>query len=440
MEQQRKIDESSIFELDPGEIIITDARPRQRRELGEINKMVDSIKAFGQLQPIVINRDNELIVGGRRLAACLMGGFKVRACYKDTVDATLMREMELEENIQRKALTPSEESLAVVELVALKQKLYGTPTQGREGGFTLEDTANLLGKSKAYIIDAMNVAEAVKLFPELGALGSKSDIKKAYKGIERVQQQVNALASYEQTIKRTDQFILVNRDAEGYLKGLGDHSIDLFFVDPPYGISVHDLAMTIGGETGGDATTSGIKYDDSEDYAKSLLEKLCIESYRVTKDTGHALIFCAPSHFSWLKTQMESAGWLVAPRPVVWIKRESGQNNQPDKWFSSAYEFILFARKPNSVLALQGRPDWIQCDPVLPSERLHQAEKPVILCKELISRICMPNSYILDPCMGSGAIIEAAVSMKMLALGCEKGIESYAAAASRMTKWKEKNS
>jgi ParB/RepB/Spo0J family partition protein len=432
-----QIDESKIFELDPTEVIIKEGLPRQRKDLGEIEKMAESIRIFGQLQPVVINRNNELIAGGRRLAACLIGGFKVRVCYKDTVDTVTMREMELEENLQRKALTPAEESLAVSELVELKRSRLGTPTQGRTGGYTLEDAAEAVGKTKGYVVEALKIADAVKMFPELAKCGTKTEIKSAVKGLERAQQQVAALATYEETIKKTSDFVLVNRDAEGWLKGLGENTVDLLFTDPPYGIDIFDIAMTTGGHTGGEQTTTGTKFDDSPEHVLPLLEILVKESYRVVKDTGHALIFCAPSYFSWLSEKMKEAGWLVAPRPVVWIKRESGQNNQPEKWFSSAYEFILFARKVNSHLVLQGRPDWIQCDPVLPSERVHAHEKPLALCKELIARCCMPGQYLIDPFMGSGAIIEAGVQMKVLSLGCEKSIESYASAAARMTKDKK---
>jgi DNA modification methylase len=364
-------------------------------------------------------------------------GVKARVCYKDTVDKVLMREMELEENIQRKDLTPAEECLAIDELMQLKQAKYGVPTSGRQGGFTPEAAGELIGKSRGYIVEAMQLAEAVKMFPDLAECKTKSDIRKAIKGFQRVSDNINALASYEATIKKTKEFVLVNRDAEGYLKGLGENSIDLFFTDPPYGIDIHNVAMTTGGETGGNITATNITYDDSEDYAKSLLKVLCVESFRVTKDSGHALIFCAPSHFPWLSETMTSAGWLVAPRPVIWIKGESGQNNQPEKWFSAAYEFVLFARKPQSCLVLQGRPDWLQCPIVPPSIRVHQAEKPVDLCKELISRCCLPGQYLLDPCIGSGAIIEAATRMKVLSLGCEKDVAAYAAAVNRMVKLQE---
>jgi ParB/RepB/Spo0J family partition protein len=431
---QNDFDEKIIFELEPTSIAIHAELPRQRKDLGEIQKMAESIQNFGQLQPIVINRNNELIAGGRRLAACLILGIKARCCYKDTLDKALMRELELEENLQRKALTPSEECLAIEELVKLKQEKHGKPTSGKTGGFTLDNAAEMLGKTRGNVIEALQIAEMVKLFPELSKSDTKSEIKKAFKGLERVNTSLNALASYEETVKRTKEFVIVNREAEEWLAGLGENTVDLLITDPPYGIDVFKNGQGVGGKTGGELVTTGIKYEDGEDYAKNLLHTICKESFRIIKPTGFAYIFCAPSNFQWLSDEMKAAGWDVAPRPVVWIKHGSGQNNVPERWFSASYEFILFARKIDSSLLLQGRPDWIMCDPVNPSDRLHQAEKPVALLKELISRCCLPGQYLIDPCIGSGAVIHAGIELKMFSLGCEKSVESYATALGRLQK------
>lgn len=435
-ETNRTINENLIFEINPLEVKVKEDRPRQRKDLGDVAKMAESINKYGQLLPVLIDRDGFLVAGGRRLAACIMLGRNVRVVYKDEVDPLILRELELEENIQRKSLTPAEEVLAVDELMKVKRQLYGESISGKEGGFTQEQAAELLGKSRTSIIEDLQLAAAIKEFPNLSNCKTKSEIKKAVKSLERINEQVAALSSYEEKIKKNDKFVLVNRTAEEYLRGLGKGSIDLFMTDPPYGIDIHNIAISAGGQTGGDITATNVKYDDSEEKAKELLKTIAFESFRVTKDTGHAIIFCAPSHFWWLSEEMKKHEWLVAPRPVVWVKRENGQNNQPEKWFSAAYEFILFARKPNSKLILQGKPDWIQCDPVLPSERIHQAEKPVPLCKELISRCCLPGQYLLDPCMGSGAIIQAGLEMKMLSLGCEKSMEIYAGAVARIGKMK----
>ncbi len=433
----RTLDEDKIFLLEPTEVKIPEDRPRQRKDLGDVQAMLTSIQKYGQLLPVIIDRNNGLVAGGRRLAACILGNIKVRVIYKDSIDPLLLRELELEENIQRKALTPAEEVLAVDELMKIKKAIYGESTSGRSGGFTIEKAAELLGKSVGSVVEDLKLADAIKQFPDLSACKTKSEIKKAVKGFERVAASVEALTKYEEQLKREDQFILVNRSAEHWLTGIADATVDVLFTDPPYGINIHDVAISTGRRTGGDITSTSIKYDDSEDKAKNTLNAIIKHSFRITKDTGHALIFCAPSHFYWLSEQMTAAGWLVAPRPVIWIKRETGQNNQPERWFSAAYEFILFARKTNSRLIIEGKPDWIQCDPVLPSERIHQAEKPVLLCTELLSRVCMPGSYVIDPCMGSGALIEAAVQLKMFGLGCEELSDIYALAVSRLAKLKK---
>lgn len=431
-----------ILTVDPKTIIVKDELPRIRKELGKIQDLAASLATFGQLQPIVVNRKMELLAGGRRLAACLLTKRDVKICFVDEVEPLRMREIELEENIQRKSLTPAEEVLAVAELHQLKTALHKELSvenleKGQRKEWRQEDTAELLGKSRTSVIEDLLLAEAVKHFPSLSTAKTKSEIRSAVKGLNRITQNMEALSKYEDTIKRTKEFVLVNRDAVEHMQGIPDKSVDLLLTDPPYGIDVDKNAMTLGGKTGGENTTTGISYNDTAEYALNLCGVLAKESYRFCKPTSHAFVFCAPSNFYAIKEMFNLAGWNCAERPVIWIKRASGQNNCPERWFSSAYEMILYARREESSLLIQGKPDWIQCDPVNPSERIHQAEKPLPLLKELISRVALPGSYIYDPFAGSGATIEAAVEMKMLALGCELAMESYVNMLARMTKWLE---
>ncbi len=439
MDQSVLFDETKIFDLPTDQVIISADLPRRRKDLGEIEKMMASIKQFGQLQPIVINRKNELIYGGRRLAACTLLNIPIKACYKDTLDPILMRELEIEENIQRKAFTPAEECLAIEELVAMKQAKYGVPVQGQKGGYTLDNAADAIGKTKGTVIEALNIADMLKAFPNLSEAKTKSEIKKTYKGLQRVQQNITALSSYEKKIEDSDPFTLTNSAAKDFLASLKDQSIDFLFTDPPYGIDINETAMTVGGVTAGENTTTGIKYEDKFEKIKPVLLNLIQESYRITKDNGHAVFFCGKDRFifQFMHDEMAKAGWDVMGWPIIWIKQSSGQNNQPDNWPSSAYEAMLFARKPLSRIKVPGKPDWIQCNIVPSSHRVHPAEKPTALCRDIISRFTIAGQLLCDPFMGSGALIEAACQMKLICSGNEKATESYALAVNRMIEWKK---
>jgi len=436
------VPEDKLQIVDPLSIIVKDEMPRLRKDLGKINDLAMSIKKFGQLQPCVVNRNMELVAGGRRLAACVIAGVQVKICFVDEVDPLRLREMELEENIQRKALTPAEEVLAVAELHKLKTDIYGKGVSGvvggKEGTWTQQDTADVLGKSRASVVEDLMLAEAIKNFPSLAVAKKKAEIKKAVKGLETVARNIDALSKYEETIKRTDKFIILNKDSREHFVSLPNEGIDLIITDPPYGIDIFEQGQGLGGETGGGNTTAGFKYEDSEDYAKAVLSAFAQHSYRITKHNAHLYCFCAPSHFWWLKEELATYGWLVRERPIIWIKRETGQNNYPSYWPSSTYEMILFARKVESRLVIEGRGDWIQCDPVSPNERLHNAEKPVPLLKELISRTCLPGSYIYDPFAGSGAVVQAGLELKMLPIACELLTEAYANMLARITHFLEK--
>ena len=93
---------------------------------------------------------------------------------------------------------------------------------------------------------------------------------------------------------------------------------------------------------------------------------------------------------------------------------------------------ILYIRKDNSRLILEGRPDWIQVNPVRGREKIHQAEKPVELLKELMMRTNLANAVVYDPFGGSGASMAAAVELKMQGIYCEKSKENYSLAAERI--------
>jgi site-specific DNA-methyltransferase (adenine-specific) len=422
--------------VSPLEIKVKDGLPRLRKEMGKIKDLAESFAKFGQLQPCVVNRDMELIAGGRRLAACIEAGISVKIVFADTVDPLTMREMELEENIQRKALTAAEEILAVSELHDLKRQIHGETRQGVVGGWKLDDTAEIIGKTRASVIGDLALAEVLKDFPVLATCKTKSDIKRAVKGLQRISDSVAALETYDEDMKgKADKFEIHNADCVDFMKQMKDKSVNILFTDPPYGINIHDVTIGLGGHTGSAVTMSGFQYEDGFEESMTLINEVAKESFRVVKDNGFAVVFCAISHFWIIRSMFEAAGWNCSQRPIIWIKNESGQNNAPSKWMSAGYESMLFARKIHAKLVIEGKVDWIQCPNVTPSVRIHQAEKPVALIKELLSRLAMPGAVVLDPFAGSCATVEAAIELKMYPIAIEKLVKAYATGKQRIVNY-----
>jgi ParB family chromosome partitioning protein len=82
---------------------------RVRIDEGDILTLMQSLKKFGQLNPIIVDSDYELIAGFRRLeAAKRLGWSTVKAIVVEGPTDAEKIEIELEENLQRKDLTDEE--------------------------------------------------------------------------------------------------------------------------------------------------------------------------------------------------------------------------------------------------------------------------------------------------------------------------------------------
>ncbi|HOE08510.1 MAG TPA: ParB N-terminal domain-containing protein [Treponemataceae bacterium] len=84
-------------------------RKRVRKDLGNIEPLMDSLKRYGLLNPITLNSRYELVAGQRRLeAAKRLGWTSINAVIVDVTDKVSLLEIELEENTQRVEFTDSE--------------------------------------------------------------------------------------------------------------------------------------------------------------------------------------------------------------------------------------------------------------------------------------------------------------------------------------------
>jgi len=88
------------------EIIIKD---RVRTDIGDLKPLMESMRKHGQLNPVTLSRENELIAGHRRTLAARELGWKfIEAHIVERATEVEKLQLELEENVHRKDFSPEE--------------------------------------------------------------------------------------------------------------------------------------------------------------------------------------------------------------------------------------------------------------------------------------------------------------------------------------------
>ncbi|GAJ03232.1 unnamed protein product, partial [marine sediment metagenome] len=122
-----------------------------RADADEVSQeLLDSIKEHGIKQPVILReKDNfyEIVAGTRRVAACRKLELPTIPSILEAVDDKTAFEVALTENLQRKTLSPLEESRAFLNYVDTYK--WGSITE----------LAKRIGKQHSYIIDRIRLLE-----------------------------------------------------------------------------------------------------------------------------------------------------------------------------------------------------------------------------------------------------------------------------------------
>ncbi len=95
-----------------------DVGERRREELGEIEKLAESFKEWGQLHPITLTDGHKLVDGGRRLAAVKRIGWQqIEARYISSLREEELRELELQSTETAKNFTQEELNKRMIRAV-----------------------------------------------------------------------------------------------------------------------------------------------------------------------------------------------------------------------------------------------------------------------------------------------------------------------------------
>jgi ParB family transcriptional regulator, chromosome partitioning protein len=146
-----------------------DPNPEQpRTEIGDLTELSASIREKGVLEPLLVKPTDlgrwMIIAGERRWRAATAAGLSELPCIEMDVDASGVAEIALIENMQRKDLTPWEEADG---LRALCERF----------GYTHEDVARKVGKSRSTVTEALSIASIPAGIREVcreGDINSKS--------------------------------------------------------------------------------------------------------------------------------------------------------------------------------------------------------------------------------------------------------------------------
>ena len=107
------------MQIDINEIVIN---KRIRKNTGDLNQLAESMKKFGQMHPVIVNKKMELISGFRRVqCAKNMNLNTVFAVIVDVESESDKLTMELEENLRRKDFTEEEKIEAFKKLAKLNR-------------------------------------------------------------------------------------------------------------------------------------------------------------------------------------------------------------------------------------------------------------------------------------------------------------------------------
>lgn len=151
---QREIKTGGIQELDLNIIDTNPNQPRKNFDPTALKELADSIKTYGVIQPIIVNKEGSrylIVAGERRYKASKLAGLKTIPSVVKNYTTQQIKEISLLENIQREDLNPIEAARAMRELL----EIYG---------WTQDVLASRLGKSRPAVT---NLLRLLNLQPEV---------------------------------------------------------------------------------------------------------------------------------------------------------------------------------------------------------------------------------------------------------------------------------
>lgn len=166
------VEELSLSQRTVGKIIpVSQIAPnpeQPRTDFGDLTELTESIKRNGVLEPLLVKPNGDgtfmIIAGERRWRAANLAELSEVPCIELDIDEQSIAEIALIENLQRKDLTVWEEADGLAYL-------------SERFGYTHEEIAKKIGKSRTTVTESMTVAglpESIREKCRIAEITSKS--------------------------------------------------------------------------------------------------------------------------------------------------------------------------------------------------------------------------------------------------------------------------
>lgn len=428
------LERPSALRVIPTSSILLNERQRKEIKPDHIHRLKLSILTKGLLHPIVlcaISDSPTLVAGECRLRAItelhedgLQPTHQGLPIPRDTIPYVTVSELseadiaeaELEENLLRAPLTWQEEVRAKALIHRLR--VSENPTQTRRE--TANEIASIKGTHPETERNVLHRVLLVNDHLDKPAVATAANLSAAHRiVVDEAERSFKAGLVRQKIITSSHQILL--GDCREILPHLTSGEIDAIICDPPYGMNAHKMKKD-----------ELHLYDDRPEYALEIAEFILREGFRLLRPRGTLFLFCDIDHYVHLREVAKQHCYSTWRTPLIWRKGDDGHAPWGRSGFIRTYEMILFAVKGQKELNLPGGPDVLDFSRTGRARRVHAAEKPVMLLEKLLSLSTLQGDRVLDPCCGSGPILDAATNLRLQAIAIEKDPDYHREALARI--------
>jgi site-specific DNA-methyltransferase (adenine-specific) len=439
--RDEKIEEFQMIDIQSSKTIPIDSivvTNRTHKDFGDIKLLAESISSVGLLQPIVINENNELVDGQRRIKACIQLGRTEIPFYQVNLEQIVLGEFHANSN--RKEFTTSErvaisngieeylrkhsrgmgrpranqiaENESSSDLTNTLKSSFGNNSKNNVAKLTtfsgrlMDNVSKYFGISRNTLDKEKKIVEAAEKDPQSfedvrqKVDNKKLSVDKAYNKIQQQMKKNEIIAAIKDKFNPSfNNILLLQGDFREQSKSIPNSSVDLIYTDPPY------------------ATEYIYLYNDLAVVASNVLR----EGASIVAYVGE---FAIPEVCEMMRNAGLTYWWQIAilldgsfarffPRHVV-IKKK----------------MLLWFVKGNKLSTNDFLSDVIKSD--TPSKLVHEWEQSPIEAEHIISRLTVEGQTVLDPMMGSGTTGAAAVQHGRRLIGIEIDADKFEIAKGRI--------